>query len=103
VKLELSLLENFGSHLADGSEAYSFRITKIDPYIAMHDEVVLDFTGIRNANSSFMNALVAGLIAQHGISILKKICFKGCNPLIKVLVGAAVDLGVQKNSGGVPA
>lgn len=99
MKLELSLLENFGSNLADGMEAYHFRITKIDPYVSMSDIIILDFSGVRSANSSFMNALITGMISQHGLSVLDKVNFKGCNPLIKVLVGAAVDLGVQKEGG----
>lgn len=99
MKLELSLLENFGSSLADGSEADAFRVGKIDPYVSMGYEVILDFTGIRNANSSFMNALVTDLITQHGMVVLEQLRFKGCNPLIKVLVGAAVDLGAQSDGG----
>jgi hypothetical protein len=63
----------------------------------------LDFTGVRNANSSFINALVAGLIEQHNVSVLKKVVFKGCNPSIQVLIQAAVELGVQKIAGRVNA
>ena len=103
MKLELSLLETFGSHLADGSEALNYRVAQIDPYVSISDQIVLDFSGIRNANSSFINALVAGLISQHGTSIMEILSFKGCNPLIKILVGAAVDLAFQKEGRELPA
>lgn len=103
MKLELSLLENFGSHLADGSEALRFRVNQIDPFVSMYDAIILDFSGVRNANSSFMNALVTSLLTHHGLSILNVISFKGCNPVIRVLIGAAVDLAIQKEGTGVPA
>jgi hypothetical protein len=103
VNLELSICEHFGSHLADGAKAAEFRMGRIEPYVDICPQIVLDFTGVRNANSSFINALVAGLIEQHGVSILKKIVFKGCNPSIQVLIHAAVELGVQKTAGRVIA
>ena len=64
---------------------------------------MLDFTGVRTANSSFVNALVAGLVEQHGEQMLKLLVFKGCNPVLRVLVEAAIDLGLQKIDGRVGA
>jgi hypothetical protein len=46
-----------------------------------------------------IHALVAGMVEQHGVSVLQKVVFKGCNPPIQVLVEAAVDLGVSKIAG----
>lgn len=62
----------------------------------MCEQVVLDFTRVRNANSSFINALVAGTIEQHGQSVLTKLVFKGCNAVIRVLVESAIELGLEK-------
>lgn len=89
--------------MADGATAAHFRMARIDPYVEICPEIVLDFTGVRNANSSFINALVAGLVEQHGEKVLQKLVFKGCNPAIQVLVEAAVDLGVSKIAGRVNA
>jgi hypothetical protein len=41
-----------------------------------------------------MNALVTGLVEQHGKTILSRILVKGCNPMIRVLVEATIDLGL---------
>jgi len=103
VSLELSICEHFGCHLADGAKAAEFRMVRIEPYVDICPQIVLDFTGVRNANSSFINALVAGLIEQHSLKVLKKMVFKGCNPSIRVLIQAAVELGVQKIAGRINA
>ncbi len=97
---EVHLSEIFSPSVSDGSEAYRFRVSKIDAYMSLEacDQVVLDFTGIRSANSSFVNALISGLIEQHGADALGKLVFKGCLPTIQVLVQSAVDLGMTKNA-----
>jgi hypothetical protein len=96
---EISLSDAFGPRLSDGAEAYAFRVSKINPYLGLagFDQVVLDFTGIRSANSSFVNALVSGLFEQYGVDALGKIAFRGCLPTIQVLVQSAVDLGIEKH------
>lgn len=96
---EIHLREEFGSHLSDGNEAYAFRIASIDPYLGLEscDRLVLDFTGVRLANSSFMNALVSGLFEQHGEGALRKLVFRGCLPHLQSLVEAAVALGLMKH------
>jgi hypothetical protein len=99
MKYQLSLAEDFGPRLADGAEASKYRHTRIDPYVAICEEMVLDFTGVRTANSSFVNALVAALLEQHGEAVLSKLVFKGCNPVVRVLVEGAIDLGLQKVEG----
>ncbi len=103
MKLELSLAEEFGPHLADGARAVEFRQRRIEPYVGLSREIVLDFSGVRNANSSFVNALVAGLVEQHGEGVLDHLVFKGCNPVIRVLAEAAIDLGLRKIEGRVDA
>ena len=99
----LFLATDCGSHLADGAEASAYRRERIEPCLDLCAEIVLDFTGVRVANSSFVNALVAGLVEQHGEAVLTKLTFKGCNPLLRVLVEAAIDLGLQKIDGRVDA
>jgi len=101
--MELQLAKELGAHLADGEVAASFRLSRIQPYVSIYEEITLDFTGVRNANSSFMNALIAGVVEQHGEAVLERMTFKGCNPLIRVLAEAAIDLGVQKIDGRIDA
>jgi len=103
MKIEFRLALELGTHLADGEEAAKFRTTRIEPYVSLCEELTLDFTRVRNANSSFMNALVAGVVEQHGEVVLQKLVFAGCNPLIRVLVEGAIDLGAEKIRGRVDA
>ena len=100
MKHQIVLHQTFGCSAADGGAAYRFRVSKIDAYLNLPDyeQVILDFTGIRSANSSFVNALVSGLFEQHGTDALRKLVFKGCLPTIQVLVQSAVDLGIIKHA-----
>lgn len=59
--------------------------------------------GFAWANSSFINALVAGAVEQHGADLLNRLVFKGCNPVIRVLVESAISLGLEKVGGRTPA
>jgi hypothetical protein len=96
VNRELPLAEKFGAHLADGPTAARYQSETIEPLLSTPGDIVLDFSGVRNANSSFMNALISGLIEKHGEGVLEQLLFKGCNPTIKVLIESAIDLGIQK-------
>lgn len=95
--VELKLAEEIGTHLADGARAVAFRMVRIDPHAAMNAEIVLDFSGVRHGNSSFVNGLLTGLIEEHGEALLEKMTFRGCNPLLRVLVEGAIALGVEKH------
>ena len=97
MKLEITLTQEFGPRLADGAVAAEFRMGRLDPYAEICPEIVLDFTGVRSANSSFVNALVSGYVEQHGPKALKQLVFKGCNPVVRVLVESALSLGLEKH------
>ncbi|MCW0218292.1 MAG: STAS-like domain-containing protein [Prosthecobacter sp.] len=99
--MELQLSEELGTRLSDGHRAADFRMQRISPYVDLCEKIVLDFTDVRIANSSFVNALVSGSIEQHGEAILQKMAFRGCSPAIKVLVEAAVFLGISKTQNKV--
>src|SRR5687767_8624466 len=94
--ISLALAEEFGTHLSDGDAAAAFRARKIDPVIEATDKLVLDFSGVRSANSSFMNALISGIVENQGVGVIDRIVFKGCTPVVRVLVESALDLGSQK-------
>jgi hypothetical protein len=95
---EIHLREEFGSHLSDGPEAYAFRIASFEPYLSLDtcERLVVDFTGVRVANSSFVNALISGLLEQHGEVALRKLVFRGCLPAVQVLIQSAAELGLTK-------
>ena len=103
MKVELQLVEEFGPRLADGYKAADFRTGRVDPYVDICEGITLDFTGVRTANSSFVNALVAGAIEQHGARVLDVLSFKGCSPSIRVLVESAICIGLQNINGKTSA
>ncbi len=92
----LDLSATFGSIASDGAKAVTFRRQHIDPLIMAGADITLNFTGVRSANSSFVNALVTGLVEDNGEAVLSKLVFKGCNPMLQVLVESAVHLGLCK-------
>jgi len=96
MKHELSISAEFGPQLAEGALAARFREQQIEPYLPLCEQVVLDFTHVRNANSSFINALIVGTIEEHGETVLTKLVFKGCNSVVRVLVESAIELGLEK-------
>ena len=96
MSFEFHLAQDFGPHLANGDAAAQYRLTQVEPHVAQNEPVVLDFSGIRNANSSFINALVSGIVEQHGDGVLSLLTFRNCNPVLRVLVSSAIDLGLQK-------
>lgn len=93
---ELHLGPQFGAFLAEGALAAEFRLREIEPYLHTYERITLDFTGVRNANSSFINALIVPLVEIHGNESLRKLRFQGCNPIVRILVESALTLGVQK-------
>jgi hypothetical protein len=103
MRIEIDLSDEFGAHLANGVLAAEYRRTRIEPYVDLYQEIILDFTKVRNANSSFVNALIAGIVEQHGKKVLEKLTFKGCNPVVRVLVEGAINLGLQKSAGRIDA
>ena len=96
MKLEINLAKDFGTFLAEGALAAAFRLQHIEPFYHAYAEIVLDFNGVRNVNSSFANALIAPLIEQHGEEALKKLRFLGCNPVVRVMVESALTLGLEQ-------
>ncbi|MEI8070580.1 MAG: DUF4325 domain-containing protein [Planctomycetota bacterium] len=76
MNLTFPLSDEFGSFCADGEKAASFRFDRVDPFAAEAERISFDFAGVRNASSSFCNALVANLISQTGGSVVQKLRFK---------------------------
>ena len=93
---EISLEKKFGSFLAEGALAAEFRLREIEPFFHAYDTITLDFTGVRNTNSSFANALIVPLVEQPGSQALQKLRFHGCNGIVRIMIESALTLGLQK-------
>jgi anti-anti-sigma regulatory factor len=95
VNLHIQLSTEFGAFCANGEKAAAFRYARIDPFVHSHDQIILDFEGVRNMNSSFANALVANLVSQSP-EILPKLHFANSNPRIRVSIESALALGIER-------
>ncbi len=98
MNLHIQLADEFGTFCADGEKAAAFRYARIDPFVQAYDQIVLDFQGVRNVNSSFANALIANLVSQNP-EVLPKLHFANCNPRIRVSVESALSLGMERLQG----
>ena len=96
MNLELHLAKDFGTFLAEGAQAATYRLQKIEPFFHVYDAIILDFAGVRNINSSFANALISPLIAQYGKGALQKLRFRHCNAVVRILIEGALSLGTQQ-------
>jgi hypothetical protein len=99
---EFKLAEIFGSFLAEGAKAAAFRMKEIEPIMGVYQEIVLDFSGVHNVNSSFANTLISPLIEAHGEVVLQQIRFKNCNAVVRVMIEAALSLGLERVEGQRP-
>jgi hypothetical protein len=96
VNHHLKIAQDLGaSYLAEGARAAEYRMRAIEPVFDVYETFVLDFSGVRGANSSFANALIVPLFAQHGSTALKKLRFRHCNPVVKVMLESALTLGME--------
>jgi hypothetical protein len=96
MKLSVLVVEHFGAFCADGEAAAAFRREQIDLYADMADVIELDFAGVRNANSSFCNALLAGLVAKHSPEVIKKLKLLNCRENLKIVLSGALELGLAR-------
>lgn len=93
---ELSLAPEFGAFLAEGARAAEFRLRELEPFLHAYETITLDFTGVKNINSSFANALIVPLIEAHGMDALSRLRYRRCNPVVRVIIEGAINLGVAR-------
>ena len=93
MNVELQMADEFGEFCANGELAAQVRFERIEPLASAAAQIVFDFKGVRNMNSSFCNALIANLIRQHP-DVVPKLRFINCRPNVRVLIKSAVDLGI---------
>jgi len=86
------IAEIFSSFCADGERASEFSSSVIESLASNGEEIIFDFSGVRNMNSSFCNALIANLIARHGDQLLSRIHFINCNETVKIHLRSALTL-----------
>jgi hypothetical protein len=67
----------------------------IDPYLDEVDEILFDFAGVRNMNSSFCNSLIGPLVA-HSTGAINKLAFSNLRPGLEVLIKSAFETGLAR-------
>lgn len=76
----IHVFELCGPMLGDGEHGLSIRHKWLEPMIGDGaKKIVIDFSGVELATSSWLNAFIGGAILDHGFDLLKKIEFVGCN------------------------
>lgn len=95
--LNIDIHSEFGSFCADGEAAERFREARIDPFVGATESIVLDFAGVRNANTSFCNALIANFVIRHGPGALAHLRFTHCRANVRTLLCVALDLGMASS------
>ncbi len=96
--INIKLYKDFGEFCSDGNIATNYLNRNILPMIHKNKKLTIDFTNIRNMNSSFANALFANLIVLEGVEVLNNIKFTNYNDNIKVMISSALNLGKKKLS-----
>lgn len=96
---ELFLSRDLGTYLAEGARAAEYRLRHIEPVFGVYDVIALNFEGVRGVNSSFANALIVPLFAQHGLEARGKLRFRHCTPVVRLMIESALTLGMQTAQG----
>ncbi len=93
--VKLQVFDLFGAFCVDAALATQVRSERVDIFLDAADQIIFDFEGVRNMNSSFCNALIANLLARYP-ECLSRIKFANCRSNLKVLIQSAVDLGLER-------
>ena len=87
----IALNDVVGSFAEDKDAAGRLRTSIILPALAKGGRIQLDFAGITLATQSFIHALIAEALRQHGESVLDRIDFKNCDRVVKGIVETVVQ------------
>lgn len=85
------LQDRVGSFAEDKDEAASIRKDCILAALKKKQRIVLDFNGITLVTQSFIHALIAQALRDHGEKALTLIQFKNCSPVAKGIVETVVQ------------
>lgn len=91
----INLSNYFKEFCSDGEESYRFLVEVVIPEFEKNEKISFDFSGIRNMNSSFSNALFANLIRKRGSDIINRISFSNCGENIKILISTSLSMGIN--------
>ena len=84
----------FGQYLEDKEAAINFRDQYVLPAALQGKRIELDFTGIKTAPHSFLNALLATPIKRMGPKAYKKIRLKNAPGFVHEIVDTILDHNV---------
>ena len=90
----INIFDRFGPVCVNGNVAAEFRDFVVSQLDSNFSEIVLDFSGVRNMNSSFANALLVPLFATK---LAAKLRFKNCRANVRVMIEFANSLAEQNS------
>jgi len=97
MKRIIRMSDQFGTFCASGKQALDFLRETVMPILSEGNEVIFDFQNIRQANSSFANALFANLVVRYGQDIVGKIKIRHCPPYVQTLISAGLEMGIKQS------
>lgn len=83
----------FGDFCADGGSAVEFINSSICPVLSSGATLTLDFSEVRNMNSSFSNAMFGNLARFFGESLLTQLNIVNANDSLKREISYALKQG----------
>lgn len=62
------------------------------------EQLVLDFSGIRNATQSCLDEMIGILLLERGAGVLNRLVFKGCTPALREMIQFVVSDRMQSQA-----
>jgi len=87
----IMIFDKAGEFAENKDIARDLRTQEILPALERHEDITLDFGGVRAATQSFIHALISDILRKHGSEVLDNISFKSCNDTTKKIIGIVVD------------
>lgn len=80
---QIDMQSQFGEFCARGDSAVRLLKCHVYPNVGSGSKIVFNFSGVRNMNSSFSNALFANLVRKYGVGVLDQVEIVSAKPNIK--------------------
>jgi len=74
----------------------------LEPLLAKHAEVTLDFGGVE-ATQSFIDELIGVLVIEHGPEIVEQLVFHSCSDDVKAIINFVLSDRIEQYRQRVPA
>jgi hypothetical protein len=89
--MTIKLFNLFGAFAEDKTRAREVRLNQILPALAKHENIILDFQGIKYATQSFIHALIFEALHEYGEATLDRLEFRHCTEEVRIIIEIVVN------------